>query len=1133
MQNPLRASISLCLRASLLLLLAATALSAQQPNIILFYVDDLGYGDLGSFWQDQRGVSKQFDTPALDKMAAEGAKLTHHYTAAPVCAPARASLLQGRHQGHAAVRDNQFDNPLPDTHTLPGILQAAGYRTIHVGKGGLSGSEGSVNLSGTGSQNLAAHPLARGFDRFFGYLFHADGHEHYPRNGTTEKTAYIYDDYQQVTNASLDLYTTDAWTAFAKQAIIDEVNDGDSQPFFLYLAYDTPHFKMQRPAVAYPGEDLVGGNHAYGLTGGIQWTTATDGSGRVRYASTADGTGTVDGYTHPDIPGSWTTAEKQHVGMIRRIDNSVADILQLLDDLGIDNNTICVFSSDNGPHNEGNDPRSFESYADMEGIKRDVWEAGIRVPTIVRWPGNIAGATNDENNIAEIDTPSGIWDWMPTFAEAAGVTAPAWCDGVSLLPALTGSGTQRDKGYLYFEYYVTGSTPSWSQFPNHGGEPHNQMQAIRIGDHMGVRVNIGSVNDAFRIYDVTTDPGQAVNLAGSLPALEQQMRDLAIQARRPGAVSRSYIDNANVPAVDSPPAGTVSYSVHEGTWTWVPEFRDLPSAANGTVPNLDLSVRTREDNVGILFTGYIEAPTTGTYTFYLDSDNGSNLFIHDGHVVENDTSFTGAERTGSIKLGAGWHPFRLYYRHTTGVHSLSLQWSGPGISKQAVPDSAFEVPGTPTNPEPVANDDTASVLAGSSVLINVLANDSDDGLPAALTVTAVDTPLAGSALITGNQILYTPDAGFYGTDVFTYTISDSQTTASATVTVDVIHYDNTEIWLPLDHVDTLRVKEAGGQELGTAQGFSDSATPWVDGHSGKAIQLNGSSQSILLDAAYTPPTGSSARTVTAWIKATGTGAIAAWGPKSTGNKWHWRLEDAATKTGALRIEVEGGYMVASTDLRDNEWHHVAVVLPSGANNVTQCRLYVNGVEDTPYTSSSQTINTTAAQVEIGKDNHNTGPRYFQGAIDEVRIYKRALSSTEIAAQAALGNQAPEAWHRAFFGPDAIDWAADGDADGFNRFMEMALGGNPHLNDRSLIAPLFGTDAGTLSLTFRRRMAGSYPLTYTMQVSTDLSDWNTLTSSQTATSVVDATGFLEQATFQSDSPLRSEPRQMLRLKVERP
>ncbi len=298
----------------LIVILLASVLTAAQParpNIILFLVDDLGYGDIGCFWQDHGSTAaKKFDTPAIDTMASEGVMLTHHYISASVCAPSRASLISGRHQGHCEIRDSQFDKALPLNHTLGSILKEAGYYTAWIGKAGLSGGESSVDLSGAGSQNLASNPLKQGFDRFFGYHFHADGHEHYPRNGTTDKVAYIYDGYQQVTNASLDLYTTDAWTAAAKKVIIDEAADGDTQPFFIYLAYDTPHFKMQRPATAYPALDDDGDP----TTGGIQWTTATDAFGRVRYASTADGTGVVDGYTHPDIPASWADSEKTACG---------------------------------------------------------------------------------------------------------------------------------------------------------------------------------------------------------------------------------------------------------------------------------------------------------------------------------------------------------------------------------------------------------------------------------------------------------------------------------------------------------------------------------------------------------------------------------------------------------------------------------------------------------------------------------------------------------------------------------------------------------------------------------------------------------------------------------------------------
>jgi arylsulfatase A-like enzyme len=655
----------------------------ERPNILFFFVDDLGYGDLGCFWQDQRTSTQKFDTPNIDALAAGGAMLTHHYVAASVCAPTRSSLLQGLHQGHATVRDNNFDTAIADNHTAADMLRRAGYRTIHIGKNGIAGEERSIDLSGTGSSNLAGHPLDRGFDEFFGYLFHGDAHEHYPQNGGTDKGAYIYNGYVQTTNASLDLYTTDAWTAYAKKAITEEVQDGDHQPFFLYLAYDTPHFKMQRPAVKYP----AGG----GLSGGIQWTTDTDDAGRVRYASTADGAGMADAYNHPDINTNWPTSNQQHVGMIRRIDNSMADIVALLDDLGVRDDTLIVFSSDNGPHNEGNDPRYFGSFANFEGIKRDLFEGGIRVPTIVNWPDGIQGATGDEDNILEIDYPCAIWDWMPTFAEVAQIPAPALCDGVSLLPTLTGEGVQRDKGYLYFEYYHDGSTPDWSSyFPNHYGERQGQMQCVRVGDYMGIRNDIENEGYDFRIYNVVTDLGQSCDLSSAMSELHQEMKDIALQARRPDSSASRPYDSENVPNASRSVQTGLDYSCYEGIWSFVPEFRNLSAVASGSVSNLDLKVRSRDDHYGVLYSGYIDVPSAGNYTFYLSSDTGASLFIHDAHVLDDDYHHDGSEQTGSINLEDGLHPFRLYYRHgRLSSYQLELAWSGPSLTKEMVPPSAF------------------------------------------------------------------------------------------------------------------------------------------------------------------------------------------------------------------------------------------------------------------------------------------------------------------------------------------------------------------------------------------------------------------------------------------------------------
>ena len=985
-----------------MLLLTTAAFGQTKPNIIFFLVDDLGYGDLGCFWQDQRVSSKKFDTPALDRMAAGGAKLTHHYVSASVCAPSRASLLQGRHQGHSDIRNSQFDKGLPDTHSIASVLKSAGYRTIHIGKGGLSGAETSVNLTGTGSQNLAAHPLTRGFDRFFGYLFHADGHEHYPRNGTTDKIAHIYDDYQQITNASLDLYTTDAWTAFAKKEIIAEATDGDDQPFFLYVSYDTPHSKMQRPAVAYPALDTDGNP----LTGGIQWTTATDGSGRVRYASTAVGTPplfphpAVDpyGYDHPDVPAGWTDPEKQHVGMIRRIDQSIEDILRTLQDLGIDSNTLCVFSSDNGPHNEGNNPRTFQSHANLEGIKRDMWEGGIRVPTIVRWPGRIAGATGNENNIHSIGYPSAHWDWMPTFCEMAGIPAPAWCDGVSLLPTLTGTGTQRDKGHLYFEFSNGGTTPSWAEFPNHGGDTQGEMQAIRIGNHMGVRTGITTGNENFRIYDVTTDPGQGTNIAASLPALQAKMKALSLTARRPGGgVTRPY-DSLALPAAP-PPSSTPgvewkSYVDSGPAWQWIPEFRDLTATASGTTTAPSLSVRPADDHFGLLFTGYIRIPAAGSYQFHLNSDTGSDFFLHDGHLIADDLNHSGSASSAAVNLSAGLHPFRLYYRHTTGTRTLSLEWSGPGISRQAVPSSAFFIEGvTPPGP-PTANDDGASTSAGSPVLIDVLANDFDDGTPSPLAIQGIGTPTSGTAVIESGKIRYTPPAGFTGSATFSYTVTDGGSTDTAVVTVSVqvsLPPSRLVSYLPLDTASGITLTNGG------------TITSGSQGRFGEALSLDGVDDYAVVNSSP-GVSGSAQRTVSAWVYqdagSSGLRTPVALGVNGTGTKWDVDIDNPSS---GIEVGVGNGRNAGSgLGGLTGQWMLVTSTLPVAGGNIGTARTYLNGTVTNAAGGTTAVSTANQAFYHLGI-SANLNIQHLDGRIDDVAIWDVALTADEIKGLFDVGN----------------------------------------------------------------------------------------------------------------------------------
>ncbi len=220
------------------------AVSPAKPNIILILADDLGWGDLGAFHQNARrasGNNASFLTPQLDQLAAEGAMLTHHYCAAPVCAPSRASLLLGVSQGHANVRDNQFDKALADNHTLATVLRRAGYATAAIGKWGLHGQS---NRSARADPDTPANPLNRGFDTFYGYLRHVDGHDHYPKEApyfVGEKLAQrgaptLWENRTDATAGLDKCYTTDLFTARAKKFIADHAAATPNRPFFLFLA---------------------------------------------------------------------------------------------------------------------------------------------------------------------------------------------------------------------------------------------------------------------------------------------------------------------------------------------------------------------------------------------------------------------------------------------------------------------------------------------------------------------------------------------------------------------------------------------------------------------------------------------------------------------------------------------------------------------------------------------------------------------------------------------------------------------------------------------------------------------------------------------------------------------------------
>jgi arylsulfatase A-like enzyme len=667
-------------KALLLLALALPAAAAEKPNIIFILTDDLGWGDYGSFFQNLRKEKGDRSepwhmTPQLDNMAAEGLKLPHHYCPAPVCAPSRASLLLGVHQGHSEIRDNQFDKELPDNHTLATVMKGAGYATAAFGKWGLQGGPGQKEKKGDNltPKDWPGYPPKRGFDFFHGYVRHRDGHAHYPKEDGKE----VWENDDEI-SAGLDAcYTADLFTARAKKWIADLHAADAKKPFFAYLAFDTPHAKTQLPAAPYP----QGG----GLKGGIQWL------GKKGHMINTAG-GKPDSWFHPDYASAtwdadkdpstpevaWPDVYKRYATSVRRIDDCVGDIIHTLEDLGIDGNTLIVFTTDNGPSQESYlkqpfDADFFNSFGPFDGIKRDLLEGGIRVGAIARWPDFIAPDSTR-------DIPSQFHDWMPTFAELGGVAAPARADGTSLLPTIARMGSQKDP-QVYVEYSVNNNTPKYPEFAKqHRGAKRGQMQAIRLGDFIGVRFQTKSHADPFEIYNIVSDPQETKNLAKDMPELQEKMHATVLRMRRPNKTAPRPYDDIPVPAVEADSSPGVAWASYANESPWLARLDDLTPTSEGTSETISDAAPTAD---AALFSGYIEIPAGGAYTFHLPAKALALLRIHEATVIDAAYAPSEKESSGTIILAKGKHPFRLYWKN--GETKPAIEISGPDMERTPVP----------------------------------------------------------------------------------------------------------------------------------------------------------------------------------------------------------------------------------------------------------------------------------------------------------------------------------------------------------------------------------------------------------------------------------------------------------------
>jgi len=428
---------------------SAVANEAPRPNIVFILADDLGYGDLGCYGQ------KQILTPHLDQMAAEGMKFTHCYAGSTVCAPSRCALMTGRHTGHCTVRGNALVPLRPEDITVAELLKEANYATALIGKWGL-GEPGSTGI-----------PNRQGFDDFFGYLNQRHAHNSYPDYlwKNEEKVRLPGNVLGPVDNVSIktgqhshDLFTEEALNWLGKQR---------TQPFFLYLAYTIPHANNER--------------------------------GRAE----GDGMEVPSDAPYSDKP--WPQPQKSHAAMITRLDRDVGRLFARLKELGLDENTIVFFTSDNGPHKEGGaDPKFFNSSGPLQGFKRSLHDGGIRVPMLVRWPGHIRPGTVNDHVWA-------LWDFLPTAAELAGVKAPAEIDGLSIVPTLLGEEGQKQHEFLYWEFHEGGS-----------------KQAVRMGDWKAVREKPGA---PLELFNLQHDISEAHDIAAKHPEIVQKIEAYLAHAR--------------------------------------------------------------------------------------------------------------------------------------------------------------------------------------------------------------------------------------------------------------------------------------------------------------------------------------------------------------------------------------------------------------------------------------------------------------------------------------------------------------------------------------------------------------------------------------------------------------------------
>lgn len=449
----------------------------SKPNIIYILADDLGYGDLSVYGQEK------FRTPNIDKLAEQGLLFKQHYSGSTVCAPSRSSLMTGMHTGHTPIRGNKSNTeegqfPIrAGALTVAEVLKKAGYATGAFGKWGLGfiGTEGDPNK--------------QGFDQFYGYNCQGQAHRYYP--------THLWDNQQKVVLEGNDTKNTMVYAPdLIHKKALDFIKSNAERPFFLYVPSVIPHAELIVP------KDSIW-NRFENTYEEKPW--GNDKSTNRRRKGNDYG---ADNY-HPKGYASQEKPRATFAAMVSRLDKQVGEIVQLLQQLRISENTLIIFTSDNGPHMEGGaDPDFFNSSGIVRGRKRDLYEGGIRVPMIVKWP-SVIKPNRETNHI------SAFWDVLPTFAELAGAEIPKNIDGISMVPTLKDTNEQQKHNHLYWEFHE-----------------QNGKQAIRFGDWKGVRLNVYDNPKApIELYDLSKDIRELNNVADENPEIVAQIETLMETSR--------------------------------------------------------------------------------------------------------------------------------------------------------------------------------------------------------------------------------------------------------------------------------------------------------------------------------------------------------------------------------------------------------------------------------------------------------------------------------------------------------------------------------------------------------------------------------------------------------------------------